>query len=87
MNRRVEGHEVIILEPLTWFFLGCLLHLWVLLLLLRMFGNQDLGLSGANDGSECFFLVYELFHIKAQHTPNSIQTNKSPSECVKEKPG
>jgi hypothetical protein len=25
--------------------------------------------------------------IKAQHTPNSIQTNKSPSECVKEKPG
>jgi hypothetical protein len=25
--------------------------------------------------------------INAQHTPNSIQTNKSPSECVKEKPG
>jgi hypothetical protein len=25
--------------------------------------------------------------IKAQHTTNSIQTNKSPNECVKEKPG
>jgi hypothetical protein len=24
--------------------------------------------------------------LKAQHTPNSIQTNKSPSECVEEKP-
>jgi hypothetical protein len=33
------------------------------------------------------YALDRLEDINAQHTPNSIQTNKSPSECVKEKPG
>jgi hypothetical protein len=32
-------------------------------------------------------ILVEWTFINSQHTPNSIQTNKSPSECVKEKPG
>jgi hypothetical protein len=45
--------------------------------------------SGVIDPLKCQAISFipQLSPINAQHTPNSIQTNKSPSECVKKKPG
>lgn len=61
-NCHIQGHEVTFFKLLVQFKVCCLLLLRIFLLfLLGDLGDRELGLLAANDSSEIFLLVLELF--------------------------